>query len=138
MLVPDVRYLPKVINGVLVVAAPAEIDVTNSGQLRTTLLRAATSGSATVVVDLTPTAFCDASGIHVLVRAAAGGGGLCLAIPADGAVPRIIGLTRLDHLIPCFPSVAQAVAGAPAVTLADVPHQRRQPQPGGGRVVTAR
>jgi anti-sigma B factor antagonist len=145
MLVPDVRYLRKMISGVPVVGAPAEIDVTNAGQLRIGLLEAAMRGHAAVVVDMTRTVFCEASGIHVLVRAhqraVAEGGGLCVAVPADDAVPRIIGLTCLDHLIPCFPAMAQAVARASAAVQAGapagVPCQGPEPRPGGGQVVTA-
>lgn len=41
---PDVRYLIKMINGVPVVAAPAEIDITTAEQLRAVLLTAAGAG----------------------------------------------------------------------------------------------
>jgi hypothetical protein len=43
------------------------------------------------------------------------GGELRLAIPADGAVARIFQLTGADQLIPCFPSLTQAIgAGRPS------------------------
>lgn len=64
MRVPDVRHLRKMINGVPVVAAPAEIDITAAGQLR--------------------------------------------AILSDSAA-----LTGLDHLLPCFSSLAESLAPAP-------------------------
>lgn len=47
-------------------------------------------------------------------RAEAGGGELRLVIPASGAVPRIFTVTCLDRLIPCFTSVAEAVARSSA------------------------
>ena len=113
------------INSVPVVAAPAEIDITTAQQLRAVLLELSGPGHPTVVVDLTRTLFCDASGLHVLIRAhkraASQGGELRLVIPADGTVSRIIRLTCLDHLIPCFSSLPGALARTP-----------------GGQVVTAR
>jgi hypothetical protein len=45
--------------------------------------------------------------------ALADGGEPRLVIPAEGAVPRIFTLTRLDRLIPCFASLADALAQRP-------------------------
>lgn len=114
----DIRYLYKTIGGVPVVTAPPEIDITNADQLRAVLLDTAARGQATVVVDLTRTRFCDSAGLHALLRAhklaLADGGGLRLVIPADGIVPRMAALVRLDRLIPCFASLEEALAQAPA------------------------
>ena len=49
-------------NGVPVVTAPAEIDITNAEQLRAALLNSAARGHATVVLDMTHTRFCDCAG----------------------------------------------------------------------------
>ena len=49
----DVRYPDTVINGVPVVAAPAEIDITNAEALRSALFKAAANRHRTLVVDLT-------------------------------------------------------------------------------------
>jgi anti-sigma B factor antagonist len=88
--VPGIRHRRKMINGVLVVAAPAEIDIATKDQLRARLLDAI-SGHPTVVVDMTRTQFCDSSGIHTLLQAheqaVVEGGDLRLVVPADGAVP---------------------------------------------------
>jgi alkylhydroperoxidase/carboxymuconolactone decarboxylase family protein YurZ len=46
--------------GLPIVCAPTEIDITNAVQLRTALL-SATSNNATVVVDMSQTAFCDSA-----------------------------------------------------------------------------
>jgi anti-sigma B factor antagonist len=119
MQVTDVRYPGEMINGVAVVAAPAEIDITAAEQLRAVHLEETRGGHLTVVVDLTRTLFCDSSGIHTLVRAhkraVAGGGEVRLVIPADGAVPRIINLTCLDRFMPCFRSLAEATADATTI-----------------------
>ena len=114
----DARYLRKMINGVPVVTAPAEIAITTAGEIRAVLLKETGDGHPVVVVDMTRTLFCDASGLHTLLRAhkraASEGGGLRLVIPADGAVSRVICPTCADHLIPCFPSLAGALGTAPA------------------------
>ena len=115
---PDVRYLRTVIGGVPVVTAPADINITTAGQLRAVLVEVTGAGYPTVVVDMTRTRFCDASGLHVLLRAhkraVSEGGELRLVIPADGAVSRVIYLTCLDHLIPCFPGLDEALTRQPA------------------------
>lgn len=115
---PDGRHLSKMVDGIPVVAAPAEIDTTRADQLRAVLLEAAGPGHPTVVVDMTRTVFCDASGLHTLLaahkRAVSKGGELRLVVPAGGAVSRVIHLTCLDHVIPCFASLASALHRMPA------------------------
>lgn len=105
------------IDGVPVVAAPAEIDITTAEQFRAVLLEATGAGHPAVVVDMTRTTFCDSAGIHTLLRAhkraISEGGELRLVIPADGAVPRIMALICVDRLVPCFGGLAEAVAGTP-------------------------
>ena len=127
--VPGIRY-PLMINGVAVVSAPAEIDVTTAGQLRMVLLDAAGHGHAAVVVDLTRTRFCDSAGLAVLAgahrRARAQGGGVRLVLPADGAVARILSFTGLDGFIPGFGSLEPALAPGPA---AAIPASRPAPSP---------
>jgi anti-anti-sigma regulatory factor len=67
---------------------------------------------------MTRTRFCDSSGLHALIRAhkraVSEGGELRLAVPADGVVARIVSLTGLDLYLPCFSSVAGAMARTPA------------------------
>jgi anti-sigma B factor antagonist len=116
--VPYVRYLRKMIDGVPVVAAPAEIDITAAARLRAVLLDSAARGHTTIVVDMTGTVFCDSSGLHTLLRAhkraVTEHGALHLVVPRDGAVRRILNLTGLGLFLPCFSSLAQALAPAPA------------------------
>jgi hypothetical protein len=40
-----------------------------------------------------------------------------LVIPADGVVPRILALTCLDRLIPCFASLEEALAQVSAAAM---------------------
>ena len=116
---PGVRY-PLMINGVPVVTAPAEIDITIAEQLRV-VLRSAARRQPTIVVDMTRTRFCDSAGLNVLVRAhtqaLAGGGELRLVIPDGGSVSRTFALTGLDRVIPLFSSLDAALAARPATML---------------------
>jgi anti-sigma B factor antagonist len=108
------------ISGMPVVRGPAEIDIANAGQLRAALLAAAAQGHATIVVDLSETAFCDTSGLQVLVlahrRAAAEGGGLRLVVQA-ATLLRLFSLTGVDHVIPGFATVDEAVSDLPAIAI---------------------
>ena len=112
---PDDRFPVEAAGGVPVVAAPEEIDITNAGQLRSALLKAAANGNGTLVVDMTRTRFCDSSGLQAMIaahkRAAAEDREVLLVIPST-AVLRAVELTGLDRMIPTFTSLAGALAGA--------------------------
>jgi anti-anti-sigma factor len=107
------------IGGVPVVEAPQEIDAANADGFRAVLLRAASRGPATVVVNMTGTRFCDSSGVAVLAwvhgLTVAKGGELLLVIPADAAVLRVLVFAGLDRLIPSFANLNQALEQAHAV-----------------------
>ena len=120
---PDDRFPVEVVAGVPVVAAPEEIDITTAEALRSALLAAAANGHRTLVVDMTRTRFCDASGLHALAaahqRTQAEGRELLLVIPGT-AVLRVFALTGMDRVIPNFTTLAEALAAA----------DRRDDQPG--------
>jgi anti-sigma B factor antagonist len=101
------------VNGVPVVAAPEEIDITNAAELRSALLEAAALGHRTVVADLSRTRFCDSSGLHTLLaahkRATAEGGEMLLVIVGT-AVLRVFALTCVDRIIPNFTTLEEALA----------------------------
>lgn len=112
----DVRYPHTVINGVPVVTTPDEVDISTADLLRAALLHATAGRNPVVVVDMTGTSFCDSAGLHTLLaahkRAQAEGGDLRVVVPAAGAVPRVMALTCIDRLIPCFGSLEEALAEA--------------------------
>jgi anti-sigma B factor antagonist len=114
----------RITRGVPVVTVPEEIDITNAGQLRAALLRAAARPGPALVVDLTRTRFCDSAGLHALIgahrRALAEGRQVRLAVTGP-QVRRLIDLTALDRLIPVYPSLDQALAHLPAATQQDHP-----------------
>jgi len=125
---PGARYPIEMVNGVPVLAAPAEIDISNADWLDAVLREAAARGHATFVVDMTGTTFCASSGVGVLVRAhkraVAEGGELRLVIPASAAVMRVFAIAGIDRVIPNFPSLYEAVVPAPATA------PRPPPDPG--------
>jgi anti-anti-sigma factor len=116
----------ELVQGVPVVTAPEEIDITNAAGLRASLLEAAgleaglaAGGHPAFVVDLTRTRFCDSAGIQVLVEAhkrARAAGGQVLLATSGAAVPRIFALTGIDRVIPSFASLDEALAYTPAGT----------------------
>jgi anti-sigma B factor antagonist len=110
---PDDEFPVQVVESVPVVAAPAEIDITNAEALRSALLTAAADGHGTVVVDMTRTWFCDSSGLHTLIaahrRAQAKGREVMLVIPSI-TVLRVFALTGMDRVIPNVTSLAEALA----------------------------
>src|SRR5689334_5473592 len=113
----DGRFPVEMVDGVPVVAAPEEIDITNAPDLRSALLEAAAAanghGHGTVVADLSQTQFCDSSGLHTLLaahkRATTAGGDLLLVLPGN-AVLRVFTITGVDQIIPNFTSLQEALA----------------------------
>lgn len=97
----------------VVVTLPAEIDVTNSGQVYDTLARALRDGAVVLVADATGTTFCDCTGVTTLVRVhhQAAAAGAALRVAASPAVQRIIQLSGTDHLLIAHPTVAAALDG---------------------------
>ena len=112
---PEARFPVEVTEGVPVVAAPEEIDITNAEELRTALLEAAARGHGTFAADLSLTRFCDSSALQALVaahrRARAQDGEMLLVIP-DAAVLRVFAITGMDQVIPSFATLAEALAQA--------------------------
>jgi anti-sigma B factor antagonist len=113
----DGRFPFEMVDGVPVVAAPEEIDITNAPELRSALLEAAAHGHGTLVADLSRTQFCDSSGLHTLLaahkRATAAGGDMLLVLPGN-AVLRVFTITGVDRIIPNFASLEEALAQTPA------------------------
>jgi anti-sigma B factor antagonist len=109
----DGRFPVETVDGVPVVAAPEEIDITNAPELRSALLEAAAHGHGTIVADLSRTQFCDSSGLHALLaahkRATAAGGDMLLVIPGN-YVLRVFTITGVDRIIPNFTSLEEALA----------------------------
>jgi anti-sigma B factor antagonist len=110
---PEDTFPVEVVQGVPVVAALEEIDITNAEALRAALLEASANGHDRLVVDMTRTQFCDSSGLRTLIaahkRAEAEGREVLLVIPSP-AVLRVFALTGMDRVIPNFTSLPEALA----------------------------
>jgi anti-anti-sigma factor len=100
----------------VIVALPAEIDMTNADGVAAQLSEAFATGTRVVIADLTTTTFCDSAGIRgltLLHRSAAGNGSrLHLAVAAGGPVSRVLDLMDLTGVLHVFPSVEAAAAAA--------------------------
>jgi anti-anti-sigma factor len=108
------------INGVPVITAPREIDLASVIDLELMVLES-TSGYATLVIDMSPTRFCDVAGLKFLLRthrqAVSEGGELRVVIPRGGAVHRAFTAVDLNRHIPRFSTLDQAVAAGPVPTI---------------------
>ncbi|MFG3547339.1 STAS domain-containing protein [Streptomyces sp. NPDC047725] len=97
--------------GVCVVTLAGEVDLDGSGQLGDVLLSCVRTAPGTVV-DLSEVGFLDSSGINVLISAhrAAEARGVRLRLAAPRrAVLRVLQLVGVDTLIPCHPTVEEAL-----------------------------
>jgi stage II sporulation protein AA (anti-sigma F factor antagonist) len=99
--------------GVSVVTVSGEIDHTSVGPLVQALDLGALGTRPHVVIDMRGVTFMDSSGINVLLAArldlASAGGWLRLAGP-QGSVLRTLEIVGADTVIPCYPSLREALA----------------------------
>jgi anti-anti-sigma factor len=95
-----------------------EVDLATSAQLHAKLVDLVEVGQAgSVVVDLTPVAFMDSTGLCVLLaahkRARANGRRVLLVCP-EGPVLRVLRLTGMDKVLSIHGSLAEAMAAQDA------------------------
>lgn len=94
-----------------VVTVPAEVDITNSADIRQALLAAASQGLPILIIDMSGTAFCDSTGVQAIVaayqQAVATGTGLRLVATA---VLHILAVVGVDQLIPIYPDLEAELA----------------------------
>jgi anti-sigma B factor antagonist len=116
---PGTGYEIKIswVDGMPVVSAPAEVDLTNAGDLREAMRSCLDAGHTTLVVDMRETTFCDSAGLEQIVqanrRAVAADGEVRLVI-SDASVLRILAIIGVDRVVPIFTDLDEAVAEAPA------------------------
>ena len=98
-----------------VVTLPAEIDITNAGQVREVLLSVLNQGAVVLIADLSTTTFCDSAGVSALARtfrrADASHSEMRLVVSTP-AVQRILAITGIDRLLDIYPGVTAAL-GSP-------------------------
>jgi anti-anti-sigma factor len=95
---------------------PEEIDMANSGPIQQGLLSALRQRPAALVVDMTPTTFCDSAGVRAIMltqrQAAAANCHLRLVISSPG-VRRVFSLSGADQLAEVHSALASALHPAP-------------------------
>jgi anti-sigma B factor antagonist len=107
-----------------IVSMPAEIDATNADEIGQALLAAADHHATVLIIDMSRATFCDSAGVRAIIAAyqQAAATGTQLRLVAT-AVLRIFTLVGIDKLIPIYPTLEAAMAGAPpAQTSARNPH----------------
>ncbi len=112
----DVDTLPvRWAGGRAVVTFPGHIDVSNASQIGDQLLSLISRGATELIADMSATVSCDHAGAATVARAyqwaAANGTPLRLVITAE-TVRRVLSLNGLDRVIPVYPSLDAAAAGA--------------------------
>jgi anti-anti-sigma factor len=97
-----------------VITLPAEIDITNAGQVREVLLSVLNQGAAVLIADLSTTTFCDSAGVSALARtfrrADASQNEMRLVVSTP-AVQRVLAITGVDRLLDIYPGVTAALPG---------------------------
>ena len=100
----------------VVVTLPAEIDVTNSGQVYEQLAAVLAPGVDTVIADMMSTVFCDSSGVHAIMHAyetaAARDVSLRLAVSSSTSVRRVLQLIGVGRIMPVHGSLEEALDAA--------------------------
>jgi anti-sigma B factor antagonist len=98
------------------VVLPVEIDAVCARRVGDELAHALGEGVTVLIADLSGTAFCDSSGVRMLVeinRAAMDNGtGLRLVVPS-ASVRRVLELMGVDELLAVYPTLGEAMADAP-------------------------
>jgi anti-anti-sigma factor len=100
----------------VVVTLPAEVDISNAEAIGEELCAAFAPGVRTVIADMTGTRFCDSTGISMLVlahRKAVTNHAELRVVALRTAVLRALTLVRIDHLLPVYPSLADALRPGP-------------------------
>ena len=95
-----------------VVTLPDETDLSNAAAIQDGLMSALSQRPAALVVDMTPTTFCDSAGVRAVMlaykKAAATGCELRLVIGSPG-VMRVFTLLGADQLVAIYSGLASAL-----------------------------
>ena len=96
------------------VTLPAEIDVTNTGQLHDELDAVLDRGVPTVIVDMSRTTFCDSAASRVLLHAYRRARGMqadLRLVVTQQAVRRLFEINGMDQIMPIYASLDAAESG---------------------------
>ncbi|MGW3210470.1 STAS domain-containing protein [Streptomyces sp. NPDC001135] len=116
-----------VVDGVLIVTVHGEIDHDVKDVLSQALLSDDGATPPRIVADLSEVTFMDSSGINVFVtahRRASGAQGWLRIAGAQDSVVRLLHLVGVDEIIPCHPTLQQALSNCPLYAPAGAPFAR--------------
>jgi anti-anti-sigma factor len=120
-------------DGVPVVAPVGDLDVVTAPLLQRRLEELLTGGHQRILLDGGALSFCDSTGLRVLMHArrrlSERSGQLSL-VRASGLLRRLLELSRLDAVLPCFENEAQALRAARSTQHAARSEDRRGRQDG--------
>ncbi|MFG2427707.1 STAS domain-containing protein [Streptomyces sp. NPDC048590] len=112
-------------DSIAVLEVTGEIDVDSAPALRSRAMELIRQGEPHLVLDLAPVEFCDSSGLNTMIgilRYAKDRHGSLSLAGAPPHLARLLDITGVGHLIPTYPTAAEALArivvpeGAPAET----------------------
>ena len=90
-----------------------EIDMSNVGQLSTTLQNAVVQSAGGLVVDFSDTRYLDSAGLHFIFdlgkRLRDRGQRLFLVVPPRSPVGAVLDIVKVDALAPRYPSLEEAL-----------------------------
>lgn len=99
-----------------IVVLPAEIDIVNSAAAGMSLLDAL-GNTGPIIADMTGTAFCDSTGVRMLLvahdRAIASGSELRIVVKPGSAVIRTLAILGVDRILPIYASIEDAMPVQP-------------------------
>jgi anti-sigma B factor antagonist len=100
----------------VVLRVGGEADLATAPQLHAKLVDLVENGTGSIVVDLTPVAFIDSTGLGALLaghrRAHARGHTIRLVCP-EGQTLRVLRLTGMDMVLPVYSSLVEALGAQP-------------------------
>lgn len=102
--------------GAAIITPPAEIDLTNAGQLHDELNAALDRGITTLIVDMSKTTFCDSAGTTALAQACKRASGmnaeLRLVMLRESNVRRVFEINAVDQILQIYASLDAAQTGS--------------------------
>ena len=113
----QIAVAPAWCSGHRTLAPFGDLDLATAPALREDLVKASAEGPSLVVLDLEGVDFLDSVGLSVIIggykRLQHQGGHLHLASPR-ALVRRVLGLTRVDSMIPTYETVSEAESSCPS------------------------
>jgi anti-sigma B factor antagonist len=95
--------------GIHVISVKGEVDLATGPAFERALGALPEDSKASVIVDLSDCGFMDSTGLHLLTRTQRRFDGRLAVVSPSRSVLRVFEITRLDQVIPIYPSRAAAL-----------------------------